>query len=550
MKKSAINLILVTPLILCFTHGLSLSQPADSPWPMFRGSPLHTGLSPYDTSHITGTICWSYETGDGIESSPSIGQDGTIYVGSHDSVLYAINPGGSLSWSYQAGEPEYNEEWDTWKGICSSPAISSDGTIYITSFADWLWAFNSDASFKWSYYFSVTVDTWSSPTIGTDGTIYIGSGGHEGSGTGKFHAFNPGGTLEWSYQSGSDIYTTPAIGTDGIIYAGTGDHNIYAINPGGTQKWSYLTGKHLESSAAIGSEGTIYTASWDNNIYAMNPNGTLKWSYVTRGFAPYYGMCTSPAIGSDESIYMAANDRYLYALTSDGTKRWDFYIGGGVETTSSAAIGADGTIYVGVGSGGPSSTHFYAINSDGTEKWHSDIGSVVSSPAIGSDGSIYVGSWDHNLHCFADPTPNYINLEAIPTSVDPGEAVTLSYSCDFSRWDYMGVPVDIYLAAIKGPVVSDAPSTVQDALNGSTVYLFGPNMSSVYVFAGTVGDPTFSNVAFPPVPTSGSLNISAPSAPGFAGDYVFATAFIRRDTDGFVRTDGMPVENSDLFTIR
>ena len=28
------------------------AQPADFPWPMFRGNRQHTGLSPYDTSHV------------------------------------------------------------------------------------------------------------------------------------------------------------------------------------------------------------------------------------------------------------------------------------------------------------------------------------------------------------------------------------------------------------------------------------------------------------------------------------------------------------------
>ena len=37
-----------------------------------------------------GTKKWEFVTGDGIDSSPSIGTDGTIYVGSDDKKLYAI----------------------------------------------------------------------------------------------------------------------------------------------------------------------------------------------------------------------------------------------------------------------------------------------------------------------------------------------------------------------------------------------------------------------------------------------------------------------------
>jgi hypothetical protein len=122
--------------------------------------------------------------------------------------------------------------------------------------------------------------------------------------------------------------------------------------------------------------------------------------------------------------------------------------------------------------------------------------------------------------------------------------------CDFSTWNYKGVRVDVYLAAIRNPKVQGGPSSVSDALGGGAVYLYGPGMKSVYRYKGKVGKPTYSNVAFPPVATAGSIDITTPTSSSLKGDYLFATAFIRRDTKTFVRTDGKPVENSNLFTIR
>ena len=56
-------------------------------------------------------------------SSPAIGSDGTIYVGSFDNNLYAINHTyGSEKWRFETGD------W-----IYSSPAIGADGTIYVGS---------------------------------------------------------------------------------------------------------------------------------------------------------------------------------------------------------------------------------------------------------------------------------------------------------------------------------------------------------------------------------------------------------------------------------
>ena len=58
---------------------------------------------PRTTVSDTGRMEWRYETGRGVWSSPAVGSDGTVYVGSDDGYLYAINPAGTLKWSYQTG---------------------------------------------------------------------------------------------------------------------------------------------------------------------------------------------------------------------------------------------------------------------------------------------------------------------------------------------------------------------------------------------------------------------------------------------------------------
>jgi hypothetical protein len=63
----------------------------------------------------------------------------------------------------------------------------------------------------------------SSPAIGSDGTIYVGSFDH------KFYAINPDGTEKWHFRTGFHVYSSPAIGTDGTIYIGSGDHKLYAF---------------------------------------------------------------------------------------------------------------------------------------------------------------------------------------------------------------------------------------------------------------------------------------------------------------------------------
>ncbi|MCL4479602.1 MAG: PQQ-binding-like beta-propeller repeat protein [Deltaproteobacteria bacterium] len=346
---------------------------SSSPWPRFHRDIQSTGSSPYNTSSTTGALKWSYTTGDYIYSSPAIGGDGTIYIGSDDGKLYSINPNGGLNWSYPTGGAIWY----------SSPAIGNNGTIYIGSSDGQLYAISSSGSLDWSYPTGGPI-WYSSPAIGADGTIYIGSGDS------NLYAINNGGGLNWTYTTGSEIYSSPAIGVNGTIYVGSGDGNLYAINPDGTRRWNYSTGSSIYSSPAIGVDGTIYVQSSSGSLYAINPNGGLDWSYTTGSAIDY----SSPAIGANGTIYVGSGVS-LYAIYSTGSLDWTYPTLGNIN--SSPAVGSDGTIYVGSSDG-----NLYAINQNGTLKWfYADRLSALgmdSSPAIGADGTIYAGSVDFNLY--------------------------------------------------------------------------------------------------------------------------------------------------------
>jgi len=363
--------LVLSPVIALIPANTAQAQPADSAWPMFGQNPQRTGRSPYSGPEVP-KLKWSFTTGDLIESSPAIGADGTIYVGSSDGKLYAINPDGSQKWSFTTGGQ-----------IFSSPAIGADGTIYVGSADNKLYAINPDGSQKWSF----TTGYWigSSPAIGTDGTIYFGSYDN------KLYAINPDGSQKWSFTTGDSIACSPAIGADGTIYVGSYDNKLYAINPDGSQKWSFTTGDMIFSSPAIAADGTIYFGSDDNKLYAINPDGSQKWSFTTG-----YWIVSSPAIGADGTIYVGSDDNNLYAINPDGSQKG--YRTTGDVVLSSPAIGADGTIYF-----GSNDNKLYALNPDGTRKWGATTGgNVYSSPAIGADGTIYFGSHNGKLHAITE----------------------------------------------------------------------------------------------------------------------------------------------------
>jgi len=64
---------------------------------------------------------------------------------------------------------------------------------------------------------------FSSPAIASDGTIYVGSNDH------KLYAIHPNGTLQWAYTTGGSVNSSPAIAANGTIYVGSGNGKLYAL---------------------------------------------------------------------------------------------------------------------------------------------------------------------------------------------------------------------------------------------------------------------------------------------------------------------------------
>lgn len=371
-------------------------------WAMFRNNPQHTGLSAF-VGPQQNTVAWTYQTGGKINSSPAVGLDGRIYVGSYDKKLYAFDPNGTVAWAFTTGDI-----------IFSSPAVSPGGDVYVGSDDHYLYAINSDGTLDWKFQTGAAID--SSPAIGDDGTIYVGSYDH------KLYAINPDGTVKCSFTAGAVIVSSPAVGQDGAVYFGSSDGVMNAINADCTKKWQSLlphSTNGIWSSPAFSPDGAvIYYGADDGYFYATNTSdGSLKW---TSPYA-YGGVQASMAVGSDGTVYAGTQYGDQWAINPvDGSKKWDHYTT--LEVWSSPAIGADGTIYFPTFYG-----NVFALNPDGTLKWNyngglSVAGNFMSSPAIGRDGSLYVGSDNGKFFAF-----NSTQLVAVPrsTGVYPGDPLVV-----------------------------------------------------------------------------------------------------------------------------
>ncbi len=114
--------------------------------------------------------------------------------------------------------------------------------------------------------------------------------------------------------------------------------------------------------------------------------GRLQWRMQTQGYIE-----SSAAVGSDGTIYIGSGDGKLYAITPAGTVRWSYDTGTSVD--SSPAIGPDGCIYVGSYDG------LHCLRPSGALNWkYTTSGMVWSSPSVGEDGTVYFGCQDHRFY--------------------------------------------------------------------------------------------------------------------------------------------------------
>jgi outer membrane protein assembly factor BamB len=390
--SSAAAILLIALSVTTRTEAVSAaSATADTTvpvWSMFRHDALHTGRSTFDVRTDFDFLQWKVATGGSVVSSPAIASDGTIYIGSGDDHVYALNPGGSLKWKFATGQ-----------SVLSSPAIGGDGTIYVGSDDKHLYALNPNGTLKWK--FATGNDVSASPVLASDGTIYVGSL------DAFLYAVNPDGSLKWKFKSGRGITSSAAIGANGTIFVGCSDSNLYAINPDGSLKWKFfLNDGNVGSSPAVAPDGTIYIGGNDTNhngmLFAINSNGTQKWvfPYGERSFNK-----SSPALGPDGSIYVGSGFG-VYKIAPNGTKIWNFKDNLPVLGINAAPAlsgnAQDGTVIVGTNGG-----VLYALRTDdGSVRWRFVLKEpIFSSPALGANGTVYFGSKDRHIYAIGGDFP-------------------------------------------------------------------------------------------------------------------------------------------------
>jgi outer membrane protein assembly factor BamB len=405
-----------------------------SPWPEMRRDSRNTASSPI-RARYSGDRPWSFATARGIFSTPVIGGDGTVYVGSADRNLYALRPDGHLLWKFRtggiidaAGAIGRHE-----KALRSAPLTigSGDERLYrlrtnphLTRKQRVVWTFSPTLPPAGGQQ----VSWWEgNVAIGPGGTIYAGNTG------GAAYAINPDGTQRWAAPRGQSVWTTPAFGEGaeaGNSFWGSVDLYAFSLDGNGRQRWQTFTPGYVTSSPALGSDGTVYVGSFDHRLYALDPNtGQVRWTFTTDAHIYSSPALATGSLGETTAIYIASADGSVYAVDPSGRLLWRYDTADPIRSSpvlGRKPHGRGQILYVGSSNG-----KLYALDaSTGRRRWSFDTtphdpalrdrNDLNGSPALGRRG-IYIGGehgriwfvpYDYCLHernprCDRRPGPEF-----------------------------------------------------------------------------------------------------------------------------------------------
>ncbi|MGQ3330182.1 outer membrane protein assembly factor BamB family protein [Halorubrum sp. FL23] len=382
-----------------------VSEPISS-WPTFRGEQHNTGYTGANSGLGTEpTVAWTYEAEGPFWGSPAVA-DGTVFIGSADNALYAVDAGsGEAVWTFSSDHR-----------IEATPAYD-DGTVYVGSYDKHLYAVDAETGEeRWSRSFNGLIR--GSPTP-WNGSILVGIGCHnlacawyandaDVPENGWVYSLDAeSGETEWRVEIGTEVVSTPAL-TDETMYVGASDGVMYALDPNtGDERWTYETRDMIWSSPAV-AYGTVYFADWNGNVHAVDAEtGEEMW------FADTAGRYISGSVAVSEDAVYVGNTPYnsLDDPTTNygkvfrfdrqtGEEVWD-YETSSLEVGSSPVVTSD-RLYVGSHrqtEGGSSTAGMHAFTLDGDQEWFLEIGGrgVGSSPAL-VDGTLYFGGTDSTLY--------------------------------------------------------------------------------------------------------------------------------------------------------
>jgi outer membrane protein assembly factor BamB len=204
------------------------------------------------------------------------------------------------------------ELWRFRTGVTESPPLVVDGTIYFGSWDGKMYALDAEThKVKWTFQ---TGDQVKDAAAYWRGAIYFGSY------DGKVYALDAAtGKERWSASGVANFYASPAV-AHGRVFIGNTDGRVYAFGArSGDLLWARATGGYVYSSAAVW-ERTVFAGSYDGRFYGLDAaTGDVKWRFDSNG-----SISGSPVV-LDGIVYFSTLKGRTFGLDArNGKKIWEF----------------------------------------------------------------------------------------------------------------------------------------------------------------------------------------------------------------------------------
>lgn len=253
-----------------------------------------------------GSLLWSAFLGGEVDASIALGPSGQLYVGTTEGLFYSLDRStGVENWSFEV--PIEPGALGRVTSITSSCALDGTGKLYFGCSNFFIYALNaSDGSLAWNYETDAEVE--SSPTISIDGNVLVSSQ------DGFLYSLSVDGELVWSTNIGENYYTSAVVDEIGRIYVSSYiDDTLSYLNllsPDGSILQRVTFASVVDSSVSIAPDGTLYLGSNDGSLYAFSNGGRLSdsvWpkfrgNLASRGSLEGY----APPVANKERIYNIA----------------------------------------------------------------------------------------------------------------------------------------------------------------------------------------------------------------------------------------------------
>lgn len=331
--------------------------------------PSESSPTPTETESLPARVEWSYQTGDGVESSPVV-VDGTVFLGSRDQHVYALDT--------ERGTEQWTLETDGW--VLGGPTVVDD-TVFVGGRYESYAVAAAGGSVRWTT--RRATDTRSTPTV-VDGTVFFASYDRH-----VYAVDAETGELLWRAEAGmsqhSQLLCSPAV-AEGTVVVATGDSSVVALDAeSGTELWRSIAAGRVQADPLI-RDGTVYVGDAEGvATYALDSGERLGRVEIPRVEGMSY---------ADGNLYLGCIGAAIYAVgTETGEIRWEHRM---EESPDTAPTVVDGTVYVATADGDfrdPGSVWSLGAE-DGQENWRVSLSTGVRTDPAVTETSVIVGTDD------------------------------------------------------------------------------------------------------------------------------------------------------------